>query len=94
MMDFSSGFSVFTSVPERGDGEERSYYLLNFRWSDMKNHLFVTILDISACNVLWLIITQNHLNFLTLRVQEFGEAQVLLSDVEGLLEVMGCIGPR
>lgn len=31
---------------------------------------------------------------LTFRVQEFGEAQVLLCDVEGLLEVVGCIGPR
>lgn len=34
------------------------------------------------------------MNILTLRVQEFGEAQVLLSDVEGLLEVVGGIGPR
>lgn len=30
---------------------------------------------------------------LTLWVQELGETQVLLSDVEGLLEVVGCIGP-
>lgn len=45
---------------------------------------FCTVLDIAA----WSVVCMT----LTLRVQEFREAQVLLSDVKGLLQVVGCIG--
>lgn len=43
------------------------------------------VLDVAA----WSVVCMT----LTLRVQEFREAQVLLSDVKGLLQVVGCIGP-
>lgn len=37
--------------------------------------------------------SSKRLNLPTFRVQEFGETQVLLSDVESLLKVVSCIGP-
>lgn len=44
--------------------------------------------------VMWFEMKPKQLKILTFRVQEFCETQVLLSDVEGLLEIVCCIGPR
>lgn len=49
-------------------------------------------------SLVWLVVkcfemNLKQLNILTFRVQEFGETQVLLCNVEGLLEVVCCIRP-
>lgn len=43
---------------------------------------------------MWFEMSSPCWNLPTFRVQEFGETQVLLSNVESLLKVVRCIGPR